>query len=55
MTDTVLQFMQQVGKPVPPGNIAKELGVESKDVPKPSSLSGKEARSYPPSVVTLSG
>ena len=30
----VLEAMQQAGKPVRPGDIAKELGLESKDVSK---------------------
>ena len=34
MEDKVLQAMQAAGKPVRPGDIAKALGVDSKDVSK---------------------
>ena len=34
MEDKVLEIMQKVGKPLRPGDIAKELGVESKEVSK---------------------
>lgn len=34
MENTVLEAMIKAGKPVRPGEIAKELGLESKDVSK---------------------
>ena len=34
MEDTVLKAMQDAGKPVRPGDIAKALGVDSKEVSK---------------------
>lgn len=34
MKDTVLKAMQAAGKPVRPGDIAKTLGVDSKEVSK---------------------
>ena len=34
MQDKILQAMEAAGKPVRPGEIAKELGIESKDVSK---------------------
>ncbi len=34
MEDKVLQAMQAAGKPVRPGDIAKTLGVDSKEVSK---------------------
>lgn len=34
MEDKVLQAMQEAGKPVRPGDIAKALGVDSKEVSK---------------------
>jgi Mn-dependent DtxR family transcriptional regulator len=34
MKDTVLKAMRAAGKPVRPGDIAKELGVDSKEVSK---------------------
>ncbi|MBQ4568236.1 MAG: HTH domain-containing protein [Desulfovibrio sp.] len=34
MEDKVLEIMQKAGKPLRPGDIAKELGVESKEVSK---------------------
>lgn len=34
MQDTVLKAMQDAGRPVRPGDVAKTLGVENKDVSK---------------------
>ena len=34
MKDKVLEIMVKAGKPVRPGDIAKELGVDSKEVSK---------------------
>lgn len=34
MEDKVLEIMQKAGKPMRPGDIAKELGVESREVSK---------------------
>lgn len=34
MQDKVLESMKSAGKPVRPGEVAKELGVESKEVSK---------------------
>ncbi len=34
MKDNVLKAMKEAGKPVRPGDVAKTLGVESKDVSK---------------------
>lgn len=34
MKDKVLKAMQDAGKPVRPGDVAKALGVDSKDVSK---------------------
>tara|TARA_B100000683_G_scaffold214654_1_gene209847 strand:- start:990 stop:1181 length:192 start_codon:yes stop_codon:yes gene_type:complete len=34
MKDSVLKTMKEAGKPVRPGDVAKTLGVESKDVSK---------------------
>ena len=34
MEDKVLKAMKEAGKPVRPGDVAKTLGVESKDVSK---------------------
>ena len=34
MKDKVLEAMKEAGKPVRPGDVAKALGVESKDVSK---------------------
>lgn len=34
MEDNVLKAMKEAGKPVRPGDVAKTLGVESKDVSK---------------------
>lgn len=44
MKDQVLKAMQDAGKPVRPGDVAKALGVESKDVSKAIKLLREEGK-----------
>jgi len=48
MQDKVLKAMEAAGKPVRPGEIAKELGVESKDVSKAIQELKKEGKVHSP-------
>jgi len=46
--DKVLQAMRDAGKPVRPGDVAKVLGVESKEVSKAIKVLKKEGRIHSP-------
>jgi Mn-dependent DtxR family transcriptional regulator len=46
--DEVLKAMKDAGKPVRPGDIAKVLGMESKDVSKAISTLKKEGKVHSP-------
>ncbi len=48
MEDKVLEAMKKAGKPVRPGEIAKSLGVESKEVSKVISALKKEGKVFSP-------
>lgn len=48
MKDKVLNAMQAAGKAVRPGEIAKELGIESKDVSKAIQELKKEGKVHSP-------
>ena len=48
MQDKVLKAMEAAGKPVRPGEIAKELGLESKDVSKAIQELKKEGKVHSP-------
>jgi Mn-dependent DtxR family transcriptional regulator len=48
MKETVLDAMKKAGKPVRPGDLAKELGVESKDVSKAITALKKEGKVVSP-------
>ncbi len=48
MQDTVLKAMQDAGKPVRPGDIAKVLNVDSKDVSKAIAALKKEGKIHSP-------
>jgi predicted transcriptional regulator len=48
MQNKVLKVMEAAGKPVRPGEIAKELGVESKDVSKAIQELKKEGKVHSP-------
>lgn len=48
MQNKVLKAMEAAGKPVRPGEIAKELGVESKDVSKAIQELKKEGKVHSP-------
>jgi Mn-dependent DtxR family transcriptional regulator len=46
--EAVLQAMKDVGKPVRPGEVAKALGIESKEVSKAIKVLKKEDKIYSP-------
>jgi Mn-dependent DtxR family transcriptional regulator len=46
--DKVLQAMKEAGKPMRPGQVAKILGIESKEVSKAIKILRKEGRVYIP-------
>lgn len=48
MNSKVLKAMQDAGKPVRPGEIAKELGVDSKDVSKAIKSLREEGKVHSP-------
>ncbi len=48
MENTVLQAMKEAGKPVRPGDIAKALGIESKDVSKAIAALKEAGKVYSP-------
>ncbi len=48
MQDKILEAMQAAGKPVRPGDIAKQLGLESKDVSKATQELKKEGKVHSP-------
>ena len=48
MEDKVLDAMKKAGKPVRPGDVAKELGVDSKDVSKAIDALKKAGKIYSP-------
>ena len=47
-TEAVLQAMKDAGKPMRPGQIAKALGIESKEVSKAIKLLRKEGKVHIP-------
>ena len=47
-TETVLQAMKEIGKPIRPGEVAKKLGIESKAVSKAIQKLKKEGKVYSP-------
>jgi Mn-dependent DtxR family transcriptional regulator len=47
-TENVLKAMKEAGKPVRPGDIAKTLGVESKEVSKAIKELRKEGKVHSP-------
>lgn len=49
MEDKVLEILAKADKPLRPGDIAKELGVDSKDVSKAIAVLKKRAKSCRPS------
>ena len=48
MEDKVLDAMKKAGKPVRPGDVAKELGVDSKDVSNAIDALKKAGKIYSP-------
>lgn len=46
--DKVLQAMKDAGKPVRPGDVAKSLGMESKEVSKAIKVLKKEGKIHSP-------
>jgi Mn-dependent DtxR family transcriptional regulator len=48
LADKVLQAMKDAGKPVRPGEVAKALGVESKEVSKAIKVLKKEEKIHSP-------
>ena len=48
LADKVLQAMKDAGKPVRPGEVAKTLGVESKEVSKAIKMLKKEEKIHSP-------
>lgn len=48
MLDTIYNAMQAAGKPVRPGDIAKELGLDSKEVSKAIQELKKQSRVHSP-------
>jgi Mn-dependent DtxR family transcriptional regulator len=46
--EAVLQAMKEVGKPVRPGEVAKALGIESKEVSKAIKTLKKEGKIHSP-------
>ena len=47
-TEAVLQAMKDAGKPVRPGQVAKALGIESKEVSKAIKVLKKEGKIHSP-------
>jgi Mn-dependent DtxR family transcriptional regulator len=47
-TEAVLQAMKDAGKPVRPGQVAKVLGIESKQVSKAIKVLKKEGKIHSP-------
>jgi Mn-dependent DtxR family transcriptional regulator len=47
-TEEVLKAMKDAGKPVRPGDIAKSLGIESKEVSKAINALKKEGKVHSP-------
>ena len=47
MEDKVLDAMKKAGKPVRPGDVAKELGMDSKEVSKAIDLLKKASKTIP--------
>ena len=47
-TETILQAMKEIGKPVRPGEVAKKLGIESKAVSKAIQKLKKEGKVHSP-------
>lgn len=48
MENKVLEIMKKAGKPVRPGDIAKELGVDSKEVSKAIDILKKAGQVHSP-------
>lgn len=48
MEDKVLEAMKKAGKPVRPGDVAKELGVDSKEVSKAIDVLKKAGKIHSP-------
>lgn len=46
--DKVLQAMKDLGKPVRPGDVAKAMGIESKEVSKAIKVLKKEGKIHSP-------
>ncbi len=46
--ESVLEAMKEIGKPIRPGEVAKKLGVESKDVSKAIQKLKKEGKVHSP-------
>ena len=46
--ESVLETMKEIGKPIRPGEVAKKLGVESKDVSKAIQKLKKEGKVHSP-------
>ena len=46
--ESVLEAMKEIGKPITPGEVAKKLGVESKDVSKAIQKLKKEGKVHSP-------
>ena len=46
--DRVLQAMKDLGKPVRPGEVAKAIGIESKEVSKAIKVLRKEGKVHSP-------
>ena len=46
--ESVLTAMKEIGKPIRPGEVAKKLGIESKDVSKAIQKLKKEGKVHSP-------
>ena len=46
--ETVLEAMKEMGKPIRPGDVAKKLGVESKEVSKAIQKLKKDGKVHSP-------
>ena len=46
--ETVLKAMKEIGKPIRPGDVAKKLGIESKQVSKAIQTLKKEGKVHSP-------
>ena len=46
--ESVLEAMKEMGKPIRPGEVAKKMGVESKDVSKAIQKLKKEGKVHSP-------